>query len=491
MKKILRSLFRMGLFVILIGMGVVIVNTLTFSSRQAAIESVPPLELDEQALASRLGKAIQYPTISLPHRVDTQAFNGLDTFLIAAFPLLDSFLELERINQFSRVYKWPGRNSRLAPILLTAHQDVVPVDQNSVDSWNKAPFSGEIAEGYIWGRGALDDKLSVVGILEAVERLLDEGYSPERTVYMAFGHDEEVGGKNGAQQIANHFEKEGLEFEYVLDEGMLIVEDGITGLDKPVAVIGVAEKGYATLTLTAQLTEAGHSSMPPKETAVGVLSRAIARLEGHPFPANIDGVLADFFDYVGPEMSLPYKTLFANRWLTKPLLTNQLTKGTATNASVRTTMAPTMLRAGFKDNVLPTRASAKVNFRIKPGETIESVLSYVRSAINDERIIVSISGEAEVAEPSAVSATSSFGFEVIQRTTQEVFPDVIIAPGLVVGATDGKYYQKVSKDVYRFLPIKLKNEDLKRIHGINERISTSGYRQLVQFYYSLLKNSCQ
>jgi len=491
MKRFIRSLLRLSFFLLLLLIGVVIVNTATFTSRQVNIKSVEPVSLDSTLLAGRLARALQYPTVSLPRSVDTAAFIGLDTFLHNTFPLVDSLLELQYVNRFSRIYKWPGRNARLNPILLTGHQDVVTIDESSLSLWQEQPFLGKVAEGFIWGRGALDDKLSVMGLLEAAEQLLEDGYQPARTLYFAFGHDEEVGGQNGAQQMASYFAREGIHFEYTLDEGMLIMEDALEGVDKPVAIIGVAEKGYATLTLTAQLDEAGHSSMPPRHTAAGLLSEAIVKLEANPFPAAIDGALADFFSYVGPELSFPYKSLFANRWLTEGLLISQMSMEPATNASIRTTLAPTMLRAGFKENVLPTRASAKVNFRIKPGETKASVLEYVREIINDERIIITISPDTDATDPTPVSETASFGFEVIQRTVQEIFPDVLVAPGLVVGTTDGKYYEKVSDNVYRFAPVKVKKEDLKRIHGINERISVQAYQQLVQFYYQLLKNSCQ
>ena len=491
MRKLLRRLFRFSLLALVIITGIIVIKTISYTSRQVDFSAITPVAINKKDVAQRLGKAITFPTISWTSTVDTSAFMNLDTYLIHSFPLVDSLLERKNINQFSKIYKWPGRNARLSPILLTGHLDVVPVETSDENTWEHPPFSGKITDQYIWGRGTLDDKLAIVGILEAVEQLLSDDYTPERTIYIAFGHDEETGGTYGAQAIAAHFAQEGVHFEYVIDEGMLIVEDAVAGLSKTVAIIGIAEKGYVTLTITAQVKEAGHSSMPPETTAIGLLSESLQRLKEHPFPADIDGALADFFDYVGPEMDLPYRVLFANRWLTDPLIIAQLSKGKATNASIRTTIAPTMLRAGIKDNVLPTRASAKVNFRIKPGETVESVLNYVRTVIDDERIILSVSQETDVAEPTSISATDAFGFEIIQKTIQEIFPDVVVAPGLVIGATDGKYYQEVSENVYRFLPIKVTNDDLKRIHGIDERISLDGYEQVIQFYYQLLKNSCQ
>jgi carboxypeptidase PM20D1 len=491
MKKLLRSLFRISLFALLLLIGVVMINTITYTSRQVEIQPVKTVTIDSIAIAERLSKAIQYPTISLPNRIDTTAFIGLDTFLRTSFPLIDSLLEFKSINRFSRVYKWPGNNARLPPILLTGHLDVVPVDEGATKDWLSPPFSGTVSNGFIVGRGTLDDKSAVLGIFESIEQLLKEGYTPERTVYLAFGHDEEIRGKHGAQQIAAYFEKESITFEYAMDEGMVIMKDAVKGLDQSVAIIGIAEKGYVTLTLTAQLEDAGHSSLPPSETAIGLLSEAITKLESQPFPASTEGVLSTFFDYVGPEMSPLYKSVLANRWLTEKILLAELSKAEGTNASIRTTMAPTMIRGGFKENILPTRASAKLNFRIKPGESIATVVDQVKKIISDERIIVALSTESEASEPSSIASVSSFGFEVIQRSVQEVFTDVVVAPGLVVGATDGKYYESVSENVYRFLPVHLSNSDLKRIHGRNEQISVEAYQQMVQFYYQLLKNSCQ
>jgi carboxypeptidase PM20D1 len=492
MRKLIRRIVQLFIVALLIIIGIVVIKTITFTSKQVEVAPIVPKNFKQEAkMIERLSRAIQYPTISLPNAIDTAAFTGLAALMKSEFTLVDSLLDFQAVNGFSHVYKWAGKNARLSPVLLTAHLDVVPVDESSIDEWQHPPFSGADSSGFIWGRGTLDDKLAAFGILEAVEQLLKEQYIPERTIYIAFGHDEEVSGINGAQKIADYFEEQGIFFEFVMDEGMLIVEDALDGLSQPVAIVGVAEKGYATLTLTAQLKDAGHSSMPPSETAVGLLGKAIYRLETNPFPPSIEGPLAQFFNYVGPEMSLPYKAVFANLWLTEKVLHEQLGKKASTNASIRTTVAPTMLRAGFKENVLPTRASAKVNFRILPGETVESVKAHVRELVDDEHIIVSVSPEAHLFEPSEVSATEAFGFEVIQHTIHEVFPGVIVAPGLMIGGTDGKHYQKVSNNVYRFLPMQLTNEDLKRLHGINERVDKEAYLQLIQFYYRLLENSCK
>lgn len=490
MKKLLRLLLRLGLFALIILAGIMGIKTLSFSSKQIPVEAVQLPPAPEQG-PQRLAKALSFPTVSKEGWVDTAAFLELDTFLRQSFPLVDSLLELKMINGFSRLYRWPGRNAKLPPILLIGHLDVVPVEEAGRSDWTAPPFGGEIRDDIIWGRGALDDKVSCLGLLEAVEQLLREDYTPGRTVYLAFGHDEETGGDRGAVAIAEHFEKQGLTFDYVLDEGQVILSDALPGLEAPLAMIGIAEKGAVSLRLTARLKDGGHSSMPPVETAIGVLSEAVRQLENNPFPARIDGAARAMLQHAGPEMFLPYKVLFANLWLTEPLLIRVFSADAASNAVVRTTTAPTMIEGGVKNNVLPVQAAATVNFRILPGETVQSVREYVENTIDDERVTVEVIEAAGFSNPSPVSPTSAFGFQVIQRTIQETFPEVVVAPSLVIAATDSRHYTGISDHIYRFLPVQLERSDLNRIHGINERIGKDQYWRVTQFYRRLVENSCR
>ncbi len=490
MKRPIRLLFRLLLFAGLIFAGILTINTISFSSRQLFIEAVEKIPIDEEGIA-RFAQAIQIPTVSQPSSIDTVAFKKLADFIRKNYPLVDSLLEKESISKYSFVFKWQGKNTKLKPLLLMAHMDVVPVEKNSLDEWSRPPFSGAIEDGFIWGRGTMDDKLGGFGLLEAVSLLLEVDYRPQRTVYLAFGQDEEVGGVNGAKRIAANFKKQGIEFEFILDEGGLVVEDAMPGLGKPLAMIGVAEKGYTTLELTAELKEGGHSSMPPKETAIGLLSNAILTLQNKPFPSKIDGATESLFRYAGPEMSLFFKVLFANLWCTESLLKSRLANIPATSAMIRTTIAPTMLRGGFKENVLPTKATATVNFRIIPGETVASVMDYVRARIDDERVVVSQPEGNFGDNPSEVSSTESFGFQVIQTTIKQLFTDAVVAPSLVIGATDSRHFSKVSANIYRFLPIQIPKEDTKRFHGIDERVSVENFKQAIRFYRQLIINACR
>lgn len=484
MKKVLLFL----LVALLLLAAVLLFNTFSFHSKQIKVDAVPLYKTDDVVI-QRLSEAIQFKTVSYQDsgKMDTSQFNGLHRFLQQSFPLIDSFLTLEKINTYSLLYKWQGSNPGLKPILLMAHQDVVPVDPVTLSGWAHPPFAGVVKEGFVFGRGALDIKSGITGEMEAVEYLLHEGFKPQRTVYLAYGHDEEIGGRQGALQIANHLQQQNVELEYVLDEGGSIISGIVPGIEKPVAIIGIAEKGYVSLELSVE-EEGGHSSMPPKQSAIGIVSAAITKLETHPFPNQMDGVGAVLFDYVGPEMDFGMRLVFANRWLFGPVIESELDKKNSTRASMHTTTAATIFKSGEKENVLPIKAYAVVNFRIMPGDSSQGVIDYVKRVINDERINITTTSQ-QPDEPSGVSDLSSSAFGVIHKTTAEIFPDVLVAPYLVLGATDSKHYKNITKNIFRFEPTRLDDADLKRIHGTDERISIQSYKETISFYIQLIKNS--
>ncbi len=486
MRKFFRRIFRLAFLALLAVLGIMAVQTFTFHSKQALVDPVPPVAIDQNA-AARLAASLRFPTVSYEDRMDTLPFLQLDTFLQTAFP--EVFSQLERIDAAfpSLALKWPGAKPKLPPVLLMAHLDVVPVEPESLPEWGAGPFEGRIQDGFIWGRGALDDKLSVVGLLEAVNMLVKENYHPERSIYFSFGHDEELGGEKGAVKIAEYFARAGIRFEFILDEGQLILENAMPGLGKPLAMIGTAEKGEATLRLDVRLEEGGHSSMPPSRTAIGVLSEALDRLRKNPSPARIDGATRELLMHAGPETSPLYRALFANLWLTEGALIRQFSASPSSNAVIRTTTAPTIIHAGLKENVLPSSGYALVNFRILPGETPESVARYVEKTIREPRITVSILPGA--VPPSPVSPTNTFGFQTIEKTIRQTFPGAVVAPALVVARTDSRHFSRVSDAIYRFTPIQVSREDLSRFHGLNERISLEGYADLLRFYRQLLLNS--
>jgi carboxypeptidase PM20D1 len=467
---------------------ILLYRTTKFTSRQLKSDVFTSFSINKDAL-DHLSGALKFETVSMSEgqNCDTLAFIQFQRFLSKSYPLVHSQLKLEKINKFSLLYSWKGTNPSLKPILLMAHQDVVPVSPNTLKEWKHQPFQGKITERFVYGRGTLDVKTGIIAQLEAIEILLKKGYKPKRTILLAYGHDEEIGGKNGAMQIARHLKSKNISLHYVLDEGGSIVDGVVPGVKKPVALVGIAEKGYVSLQLSVR-SKGGHSSMPPKQTSIGILCRAIDQLENNPFPYKIDGLGALMFDYVGPEMNYGMRLVFANRWLFNPLIKKKLDASDATRATMHTTMAATIFQSGNKDNVLPIKAVAQLNFRILPGESVHSTKEYVQKVINDPRVHIDILDEFSF-EPSMISDTSSNEFRTIQKTVSEVFPNVIFAPYLVLGATDSKHYRHLTKNCYRFIPIRLTNDDLSRIHGTNERILISSYYDCIRFYHQLLLNS--
>lgn len=467
---------------------IVLFNTLTYKSKQLQLEAITPVAVTENCI-QHLSEAVQIKTVSYDEasKFDSTAFNQLISFLKKTYPLADSLLDKKAINNFSLLYKWEGENSSLKPIVLMGHMDVVPVDEEN-KKWDFQPFSGEITDKFVCGRGTLDDKVNVIGILEAIEMLLKENFKPKRTVYLAFGHDEEIGGQNGAKKIAEYLESQHVNAEFILDEGMVITKGIVPGIKPDVALIGISEKGYLSVELSVE-TEGGHSSMPAKETPIGILSLAVSKLEKNPMPAKISEPVQHFLDYVGPEMPFFSKLAFANQWLLKPVIINKYEASNSGNATIRTTTALTIFKSGLKDNVLPSIASATINFRMLPGETADGIITHIEKTINDPRIKIKKVGYTN--EAASVSDINSEGFKQIEKSIKQIFKNTLTAPSLLVGATDQKHYSKISTNLFRFLPIILEAEDLKRIHGVNEKISIDNFKDIIRFYRQLILNSCK
>jgi carboxypeptidase PM20D1 len=345
-----------------------------------------------------------------------------------------------------------------------------------------------VKDGFVWGRGAWDDKANLIAQLESIEALLSAGFKPQRTVHLIFGADEEVGGERGAKQIAALLQQRGVKLDFVIDEGLLITEGVLPGLNPPAALIGVAEKGYLSVKLEAKAAP-GHSSMPPApgRSAIAQLSQALAKLDAQPMPGAVRGVAAEMFDALAPEMSGFGRVALSNRWLLGPVLQSQLEKGPSTNAMLRTTTALTVVNGGNKDNVLPGRAEALVNFRILPGDTRASVVEHVKRVIANDDIVVTALPQG--GEPSKVSPTDGSAYQAVNRTLRELFPGTIVAPGLMIAATDSRHFEGLTQQVLRFSPVRAKPEDLGRFHGTNERISLANLGDLIRFYQRLLQTS--
>lgn len=463
------------------------INVARLTSRQPAgsLPNVAPIEIDEAGAIERLSQAIGFRTITADTEASSTppALADLQRFLNQSYPLVAKHLPVEVVAGHALLYTWRGRQPDLPPVILSAHQDVVPA--NDPSGWTHPPFAGEVADGSIWGRGALDDKSGLIGILEAVESLLARDLAPRRTIYLAFGDDEEGGAlDNGASAIARALAERGVANATVLDEGGWIYEE-IPGVTEHVALIGIAEKGYLSLQLSVA-GAGGHSSIPPNETAIGILARAVDAVERHPMPARLDGGAAALFDTLAPEMSFGMKLLFANQWLTRPLILRELAKQPATNATIRTTTAPTMLRAGDKENVLPASATAVVNFRLLPGDSPGDVLTHVQAAIADARVTVTPYHQTGI-DASPVSSATSHDFQAIGRAIRTVMPNVLVAPYLTLGATDGRRYQDVATNIYRFLPIDQPGATA-LLHAPDEHIEIPVYLKMIRTYGAIIQS---
>ena len=485
----MKRLFLAFCVALLVLVGVVGFRAVRFAPQRVEVPPAPAFTPGNGA-PERLAEALRFPTVSRgdDQPRDSAAFAGLRAHLAASFPLSHAAMTREIVGQDAILFTWAGSDGSLPPVILMGHMDVVPVEPGTESKWKYPPFSGTIAEGAVWGRGAMDDKSTVLGIMEAAEGLLARGFKPRRTVLLAFGADEEVGGRKGAVVIANLLKSRGVKPALVVDEGGMVVTGGFPGLTRPVAVVGIAEKGYLTLELAAR-GQGGHSSVPPAQTTAGILARAITRLEDNPFPAEIRGATANLFDAVGRESPFAMRALFANRWLLDPVLKWKLASIPRSNATIRTTTAVTMLEGSPKDNVLPSVAKARVNFRLLPGDTPEMVIDRVRRTIDDDRIGINRIGFVSV--PSLESSITDSAWFILDRSIRQGYPEAIVAPYLVVGATDARHFRELSQNVYRFAAMRADTSDAARIHGTNERVSVDGYLEGIRFLAILITNSTQ
>ena len=470
-------------------LAILLIRTLTASSVQPTVEATTHAALP--GAADRLAASVRFKTTSNsdPSKMDMAEFTRFHAFLNTAFPKVHATMQRELVEPCSLVYTWPGSDPAAKPALFAAHMDVVPVEDHELDKWTHPPFSGALADGFVWGRGTMDDKISVLGLLEGAEALISAGHKPKRTIAFAFGCDEEVGGEVGAKRIAAKFAGENKSFEFALDEGLAVVTGYMPGTKRAVALVGLVEKGFATYTLVVK-GEGGHSSMPPPQSAIGVLAAAITKLEANPLPAGVNPASRQMFETLAPEVDFGMGVVLSNLWLLEPVLVKVLTAKPTTNATVRTTTAVTIIDAGVQDNVLPKKAVAKVNFRLAPGDTLQGVRDHIVDVIDDERVEVVMPDMKGFANPaSRISSADTDAFRTLRTAIRATFGnDTIVAPGSTTGGTDVRHYEKVSQQQYRFAPLQLKKDrnDTARIHGIDERIGVDEYERSVVFYADIL-----
>jgi carboxypeptidase PM20D1 len=490
----MRRIAPIALSAVLIGVfavcGVAVVRTMQFATPAPASDAPTPdldaITIDRDAALARLGQAIQLNTVSLAdaENDDRSGFDAWQTWLAETYPAFHAAARLERVADLSLLYTWQGADAAQSPILLLAHQDTVPVPPDTVEQWKAPAFGGELRDGHVWGRGTLDDKSSLIALMEAAENFAVAGRQPQRTIIFAFGHDEELGG-DGAREMAALLESRGVRAWFARDEGMAAIrEHPLTG--GPAALIGVSEKGSGTLLIRA-VGEPGHSSMPPRETAISSLALAVTRIHDMPITRSVAGGPAEgMMRALAQDMPLTTRAALANEWLLAPVLRAQLADDRAAQALLGTTIAPTVISGGDRNNVLPGEASARINLRIHPRDAPEDLLARARSAIEGLEG-VSVDWENPPRAASPVSHSDSSSFALIASLSRALLPEAPVAPGLVIAATDSRHYARVAENVYRYQPILLGPEDWESVHGLNERISVENFERLIRFYTGLIE----
>ena len=450
------------------------------------------IPVDVDRIARHLSGALRFRTIASADGATNEAeFSRFHNYLLVTYPLTHARLVRETVNRTSLLYEWKGRDQGNAPIVLMGHIDVVPANPESETHWTLPPFGGAIKDGFVYGRGALDDKGAVIAILDAVEQLLQEGFSPSRTIYLAFGADEEVGGEHGAREIVRLLQERGVgEPAIVLDEGGALIAGQVPGVAGPAAMIGIAEKGYLTLELSAK-GPSGHSSTPLVPTQIGRLSAAIARLEAHQFPGRLEAPTLEMLRAITPAQPFGRRLVLGNLWLFGPLVCRQLLFSPDMATMVHTTTAPTVFNAGDAENVLPAKARALVNFQILTGDSIETVVVRVKKTIADPAIEVQPLPVGFATDPSPVSDVSGPAFAVMARTARQTLGETspLIVPFLT-GPTDSRYWCKANaRNVFRFTPFLYEKDWMSRAHGTDERISAQTLADGVRFYIQLMRNA--
>ena len=448
-------------------------------------------KVDEKRAQEHLSKAISIPTISYPDKanIDFSKFDEFHAFLEEAYPLIHKNLKKEVIQEASLIYHWKGTRDDLEPIALLAHQDVVPISEGTEQDWTYAPFSGHNDGEFIWGRGALDMKNHLVGVMDAVETLLEEGFQPERDVYLLFGQDEEVVASElgGAKSIMNTLKERGIHLDSVLDEGGAIIPVNIKGVlnNKELIGVGIAEKGYTDFEITVN-SKGGHSSQPPVHSGLGELANVIKDLENHQFKSELMPFVKDLFSNIGRNCTYPARLVMCNLDLLQPVLKLAMTKIPVAACLVRTTTAVTMAQGSPAANVLPQKSSITVNFRQMPGTTVKDVENHIRKVCRNKDIEVKI---LKAKEASKFSPTDSRAFKIIEEICMQDNKNSIVAPYLVMGGTDACYYEPICDNIYRYAPYKVSISLLRCTHGTNERIPVDAVAPGVAFFKKYIRRA--
>jgi carboxypeptidase PM20D1 len=477
MKKIVGILGLLLLAVFIFVIIKTITNKPSMNKQEVNLLALPEKAIDHMSAAIQL----RTETPNDDYQFDTVTFMRYRTFLETTYPLIHKNLPRTIIDSFNYIYEWKGTDTSILPMVLMAHYDVVPVEASAIKLWHAKPYGGEIKENYIWGRGVLDDKSSMISILEATEAQLAKGFKPKQTILLCFGADEESSGK-GATAVVKYFKSINKRFDLVVDEGGEISTEDNKSIKAPIASIGVGEKGYVTLVLTAQKA-GGHSSIPASHTAIDMLSNAISKVSNHPMPAKLTPPIEAYLKSISAYNDNFFQKMgLSNLWLFKSVVMNSMAENPNSNALIRTTLVPTVFNSGVRDNVIPTFATAYINSRILPGQSSKDVFDYVQRTINDTSIKITYY-KNYMTEPSPTTDVNSKYYKRVEKVVRSIVKDVVVAPMLMVGATDSRNYREISDGVVNFSPL----TDAKGYHGIDERMLISDFQKCFNFYTLLIK----
>ena len=460
---------------------VLIVRTLRFKPLAQPPVAEEPVSLDHDKIVQDMADMIRCATVS--HRdeelVDRREFAKFEALLAERFPRVYAACSFEKIGKTGLMFLLKGRSSE-KPSVCMSHYDVVPADESQ---WTKPPFSGLVEDGVIWGRGTLDTKGTLCGVMEALEALLAEGYVPNNDLYLAFSGEEEIDGDSCRDMVA-HLKAKGIKPAIVLDEGGAVVNHVFPGVNKEAALIGIAEKGGVSFKFSMQ-SKGGHASTPPVKTVLGQLSRAVVRIEEHPFKRQLTKPVAEMFNTLGRHSSFVYRMIFANLWCFAPVLDMICKKsGGQLNAMMRTTTATTRFEGSPAYNVLPSKASFGLNMRLIGTDTIDSAKAYLEKTIaNPDIKIELVSGM----NPSINSDTSCAEWDILKTAIRQTWPEAIVSPYLMMACSDSRHYCAITDRVYRFSAMRMSNEEMAMIHGVDERVPVETMIKTAQFYVRLLR----